>query len=106
MNLGTFLGTITLGSNRPLLTREFDLKQTLLEALDQGPQKVRLVVPFVSKVIKETTKSQVFKPSNPFVMGLLQVLKEIAEVKLHTSKDTLMEIDSLFKHIGVNIADV
>ena len=106
MNLGSFLGSITLGSNRPLLNREFDLKQILLEAIEQGPTKVRLVVPFISKVLKETTKSLVFKPSNPFVLGILQILREIYDIKLHTSKDTLMEIDSLFKHLNLNIMEV
>ncbi len=105
MNLGTFIGCITIASNRPILTKEFDLKQLLIESIEQ--QKVRLVVPFVSKILKESIKSTVFTVRNPFVHGLLQFLKEIYDNQPQAgANEIMMEIDSLCKALGVNIYEL
>lgn len=59
MNIGIFLGMLTLASNRPILNKEVDFKQLLLESYQQD--KLKYVVVFVSKVLKEGSKSPIFK---------------------------------------------
>lgn len=46
-NLGSWLGRLTLGRNRPVLFKELDLKGSILEAYEQG--KMIAVIPFVHK---------------------------------------------------------
>jgi len=51
--LGTFIGILTLGSNRPIFTTEVDLKQLLIEAFQT---RNRYVIIFVCRILREATK--------------------------------------------------
>ncbi len=51
MNLGTFLGIMTVAQNRPILARELDIKQLLVEAY--ASEKMKYVVTFVCRIFKE-----------------------------------------------------
>merc|ERR1719262_1640557 len=74
-NLGSWLGQITLGRNKPLLMRDFDLKEAICNAYEQG--LLIAVVPFVAKVLDACSNSRVFLPPNPWVMALMALLMEL-----------------------------
>eukprot|EP00762_Andalucia_godoyi_P000513 ANDGO_05250.mRNA.1 General negative regulator of transcription subunit 1 len=102
-NLGSWLGAITLSKNRPILRKQLDLKELICDAFDKG--KLISVVPFVAKVLEGCAGSRVFKPHNPFTMGLLSILAEI--YRLPDLKLTLrFEVEVLCKHLDVNLAAI
>ena len=77
-NIGSWLGMITLARDRPVLARSLDLKELLYMAFEEG--KLIAVAPFVAKVLEGCKSSTVFKPPNPWVLGLVSTLKEIYDV--------------------------
>jgi CCR4-NOT transcription complex subunit 1 len=102
-NLGSWLGVLTLGRNRPLLARDLDLKALLLDAYSRGAMIA--VIPFVAKIVEPARGSRVWAPPNPWTMALLGLLSEIygrPDLKLNLK----FEVERLFKHLGVSIADV
>jgi CCR4-NOT transcription complex subunit 1 len=107
-NLGTFIGLLTVAANRPLYAKEIDLKQMLIEGF--ASDKMRLVVTFVCRIMRECKQSMIFKVQNPWVKANLEILKEISEkcgqpTQSNPRTDVILEIESLFKHFGLNIAD-
>lgn len=104
-NLGHWLGMLTLGRNRPILHNDIDLKSLVLEAYSKGQQELLYVVPFVAKVIESAAKSKVFKPPNPWTMGIMNVLAELHqehELKLNLK----FEVEVLCKSLNLEIADL
>jgi CCR4-NOT transcription complex subunit 1 len=102
-NLGTWLGCITVGKNRPLLYRYVSLRELLLEGFDSD--RLIVVIPFVCKVLEKSSKSIIFKPPNPWLMRLLKVLVELyhyADLKLNLK----FEIEVLCKNIEVDITTI
>lgn len=51
-NLGSWLGRLTLGKNRPILFKELDLKGCVYLAFEQG--KMIAVIPFVHKASRRS----------------------------------------------------
>ncbi len=104
-NLGSWLGLITLGKNRPILQNDIDLKSLIIEAFQKGPVELLFVVPFVAKVLEPAGRSKIFQPPNPWLMGMLSVL-----VELHNEPDLKLnhkfEIEVLCKNLSVNINDI
>lgn len=74
-NLGHWLGHLTLKRNKPLLSRELELKQIVVEAYQRG--RLVSVLPFVANLLSVCEKSQVFTPTNPMISGLLSLLAEL-----------------------------
>lgn len=58
-NLGHWLGVITIGRDKPILSKDLDLKFLLLEAFYKGQQELLYVVPFVVKTLSASAKSTV-----------------------------------------------
>jgi CCR4-NOT transcription complex subunit 1 len=77
-NLGHWLGLMTVARGRPLLHLELDVKELLLLAYETG--RLIVVVPFVAKVLEGCKDSRVFRPPNPWTMGLMGVLHEVYDV--------------------------
>jgi len=107
-NLGIFIGMLTVAGNRPLYAKEIDLKQMLIEGF--ASDKMRLVVTFVCRIMRECKQSFVFRVQNPWVRANLEILKEISEqcgqpTQSNPRNDVILEIESLFKHFGLNIAE-
>ncbi|GIY17902.1 CCR4-NOT transcription complex subunit 1, partial [Caerostris darwini] len=73
-NLGHWLGILTLAKCKPILQIYIDIKALLIEAFHKGQQELLYVVPFVAKVLESCSKSKVFKPPNPWTMGIMKVL--------------------------------
>lgn len=83
-NLGSWLGSLTLHRNRPILQMRLDFKHLLVDAFEKG--KLVAVVPFVAKVLESTTNSRIFRPPNPWTMmilGLLAELHPMTDLKLN-----------------------
>ncbi|XP_064641680.1 CCR4-NOT transcription complex subunit 1-like isoform X3 [Lineus longissimus] len=101
-NLGHWLGLLTLGKNKPILHIDIDLKSLVYEAYHKGAQELLYVVPFVAKVVESCAKSKVFKPPNPWTMGIMNILYE-----LHQEPDLKLnlkfEIEVLCKALNLDI---
>ena len=83
-NLGSWLGSLTLQRNRPILQNRLDFKMLLVDAFEKG--KLVAVVPFVAKVLDSTMNSRIFRPPNPWTMmilGLLAELHPLTDLKLN-----------------------
>jgi hypothetical protein len=66
---------------------------------------------FVCRILKESAKSQIFRVTNPWVVSLLQVLREIYDyclaAQFKQGEEIRIEIESLFKALNdTNIIDV
>ena len=71
-NLGSWLGKLTIGRNKPVLARLLDLKELVLDAYDRG--RLIAVIPFVAKILENCSKSRVFKLPNPWLTVMLGML--------------------------------
>ncbi|CAG8961261.1 hypothetical protein HYFRA_00013317 [Hymenoscyphus fraxineus] len=86
-NLATWLGMLTLARDKPIKHQNIAFKQLLMEAYDT--KRLPTVIPFVCKVLVQGKNSTVFKPPNPWIMDIIQLLMEIyhhappAELKLN-----------------------
>lgn len=104
-NLGHWLGMMTLGRNRPILQIDLDLKSLIVEAYHKSENELLYVVPFVAKVLESCAKSRVFKPPNPWTMGIMNVLAE-----LHQEPDLKLnlkfEIEVLCKNFNIDVANL
>ncbi|KAJ9438483.1 General negative regulator of transcription subunit 1 [Diplonema papillatum] len=102
-NLGSWLGLQTIARNKPLMARDLDLKGLLYEAFLCG--RLIAVVPFVAKVLEHSANSKVFKPPNPWLMGILSLLVDLYQ--LQDLKLTLkFEVEVLCKNINIPINDL
>jgi len=101
-NLGQWLGLLTLARNKPILYVDLDLKGLLVEAYHKGTQELLYVVPFLAEILKTTQKSKIFKPNNPFVLGLLRALVELRQqpnLKLNLE----FQVEVLFNNLNVDL---
>jgi len=77
-SIGSWLGSITLARNIPILQKQLDLKGLLLAAYQKG--KLLSVVAFVARVLISCKSSRVFRPPNAYVMLLVRLLVEISNL--------------------------
>ncbi|XP_064466564.1 CCR4-NOT transcription complex subunit 1-like isoform X2 [Ornithodoros turicata] len=104
-SLGHWLGMLTIAKNKPILQIDIDIKSLLIEAYHKGQQELLYVVPFVAKVLESCAKSKVFKPPNPWTMGIVNALAELhqePELKLNLK----FEIEVLCKALNLDINDL
>ncbi|WAR11775.1 CNOT1-like protein [Mya arenaria] len=103
-NLGHWLGMLTLAKNKPILQIDIDLKNLIYEAYHKGARELLYVVPFTAKVLESCGKSKVFRPPNPWIMGIMNVLAE-----LHQEPDLKLnlkfEIEVLCKTLMLDLGD-
>ena len=59
----------------PALQRDLDLKAEIMAAYEQG--RMLAVLSFVRMMLEPAADSRVFRPPNPWVLGLLSLLAEI-----------------------------
>jgi len=110
--LGQFLGQLTLARNRPIKNKELDIKQMLVHGFQHDQR--RLVISFACNIIKECTKSVVFKIQNPWLNGILQVLREMIDClqmphmkNLKEKEEIESELVFLFKSFNIqNINEI
>jgi len=102
-NLGSWLGQLTIAKCKPVLQRDLDIKELILESYESG--RMIGVVPFVAKVLEPCKGNIIFNPPNPWTMAVLSLLCEIyneRDLKLNLK----FEMERLFKHLDVNMKDV
>jgi CCR4-NOT transcription complex subunit 1 len=102
-NLGAWLGKVTLGRNRPLLYRDLNPKELLLEAYETG--RLIAVVPFVAKILEAAADSPVFRPPNPWTVALLSAMRELYEVP-DLKLNLKFEVEVLCKALSIDIKDI
>lgn len=101
--LGAFLGSLTLAENRPLVYQQIHLKLLLAEAVRY--EKVPAVLPFVARILAQTTQSKVFVKTNPWVASLLATLSELYQFgSLPLTQK--FEIEVLGNALGAKIEDL
>ncbi|OLL23018.1 General negative regulator of transcription subunit 1 [Neolecta irregularis DAH-3] len=102
-NLGSWLGGLTLARNKPIKHRNLSIKDLLLEGFETD--RLIVVIPFVTKILEQVTKSKVFKPPNPWTMAMIKTLVEFyqeAELKLMLKFD----IELLCKALELELNDI
>jgi len=101
-NLGHWLGMLTLAKSKPILSIDLDLKSLLIEAYHRGTQELLYVVPFIAKILESCAKSKVFKPPNPWTMGIIRALVELHQqegLKLNLK----FEVEVLCKTLNLDL---
>ncbi|OQS03875.1 CCR4-NOT transcription complex subunit, partial [Thraustotheca clavata] len=99
-NLGSWMGLMTLGRNKPLLQRDLDLKELLYVGYETG--HLIAVTPLVAKILEGCKKSKIFKPPNPWIMGLIHAMSELYDVP-DLKLNLKFEIEVLFKAFKLNV---
>lgn len=102
-NLGSWLGLITIGNNKPILKKDLDLKQLILDAYENG--RMIAILPFIAKIMNSCAISKVIKPPNPWVMGIISLLVEIHKIQ-RLKLNLKFEIEMLCKKLKLNINEI
>lgn len=102
-NLGIWLGQITLSRNRPILQLMLDCKELLLQGYETG--KLIAVAPFLAKTLEGAKNSIVFRPPNPWLMGLLAVFRSVYNVE-GLKMNIKFEVEVLCKNLGIKLEDI
>jgi len=102
-NLGSWLGQITLARNRPILQITLDCKELLFQGYETG--MLIAVTPFVAKIMEGAKNSIVFRPPNPWIMGLLSVFRALYGVD-DLKMNIKFEVEVLCKNLGVKLEDI
>ncbi|EDO06504.1 CCR4-Not complex component Not1 family protein [Babesia bovis T2Bo] len=71
-----WMGAITLGRNKPLLTKHLDLKHLILYSYQNG--YLTVIIPAVCKLLMNVKSSKIFRLPNPWTSSLLNLLADIA----------------------------
>ena len=98
-NLSVWLGSLTLARDKPIKQSSIAFLDLLVEGFNM--QKLLLVIPFTCNVLAQGARSQLFKPPNPWVVGIIAGLMELyheANIKLNQK----FEIEVLFREFGLN----
>jgi len=102
-NLGIWLGQITLARNRPILQIMLDCKELLLQGYETG--KLIAVAPFLAKTLEGAKNSYVFRPPNPWLMGILGVFRSVYNVE-GLKMNIKFEVEVLCKNLGIKLEDI
>lgn len=102
-NLGSWLGQITLKRNKPILQITLDCKELLYQGYETG--RLFAVTPFVAKILEGAKNSKVFRPPNPWVMGLLSVFRSLYEVD-DLKMNIKFEVEVLCKNLGLTLGEI
>jgi len=102
-NLGSWLGQTTLARNRPIMQVMLDCKELLFQGYETG--RLIAVTPFVAKILEGAKNSVVFRPPNPWVMGLMRVFRALYDVE-DLKMNIKFEIEVLCKNLGLNLSDI
>ena len=100
-NLGAFLGIITIAENRPILAKDLDIKEVIMDAYSNGA--VTLAILLICPLLRQIINSKVFKPKNPWVHAIFCLLLELRGTHLITSNLSLhYEINNLFEFLQLS----
>jgi CCR4-NOT transcription complex subunit 1 len=74
-SLGSWLGSLTLARDIPILHRNLSFKDLLIQA--HATQRLAIAIPFTCKTVVEATRGVLFKPPNPWTVDILRILLEL-----------------------------
>jgi CCR4-NOT transcription complex subunit 1 len=74
-SLGSWLGSLTLARDIPIKLRNLSFRDLLIQS--HATQRLAIAIPFTAKVLVEATKSELFKPPNPWTIDILKLLLEL-----------------------------
>ena len=95
-NCGSWFGIITLGSNRPIIKKELDLKLRLYNSYEN--KSLANTMPIITSLLSSIEKSTVFKVNNPYIMGILGILLEIKNEPTQNENNPIaLQINILIK---------
>jgi len=101
-NIGSWLGQLTLARNKPIVIKDFNLKNILIDAYDN--HKLDYIVPLVCKILAPGgLPDSVFKPRNAWMNAILSILAEIAEMT-DIKVALKCEVEVLFRNLGITRA--
>lgn len=96
--IALWLGRITLARNKPIRMRELSIKDLLIQGFDN--KRLIVAVPFVCNLMTSCKDSTIFRPPNPWIVGVLRLLVEFyhhAELRLNLK----FEIEVLFSKLDI-----
>ena len=100
-NLGTWLGSMTLARNHPIMFVDLAVKELILKAYEAG--NLWAVLPFVSRILLQSVDSKVFRVPNPWLVAILRLLKEIhSHPRVH--QNIKFEVELLYQGIQEDLA--
>lgn len=74
-NLGQWLGLITIGHDKQIISKELNLKRLLLDSFYRGQDELQYIVPFAARCLSAASKSMVFKVLKHFILALIVLFK-------------------------------
>ncbi|KAM0681306.1 hypothetical protein GINT2_000505 [Glugoides intestinalis] len=96
--IGTFLGKILIGRNKPVNLDVFDFKSFLLKSIEY--RRIAVSVAFVVNFLKEGRNGIIFVPYNPWLMSILDLLLELYPCTLAKVRE---KIAYLYTHFNMKI---
>ncbi|KAK9478935.1 CCR4-NOT core subunit CDC39 [Lipomyces japonicus] len=99
-NLAGWLGLLTIARDKPIKHKNISFKDLLIEGFDSS--RLIVVLPFTCKVLEQAGLSRVFRPPNPWLIGILKLMVELyqfADLKLNLK----FEIEVLCKNLKLEI---
>ena len=100
---GLWIGIISIARNKPILQKDFDIKQRLYMSTEN--RTISATVPIVCAILKSIEHSTIFKSNNPYIMGVLGVLIEISNDQ-NVKETVKANIESLFKDLKIKPGDI
>lgn len=94
--LGTWLGSVTLKRNKPILAKQLDLKALLLSGYERGV--LIAVLPLVCKIIENVKESKIFRLPNPWTVSVLTAVAHLHRLP-RLKMNRIFEIELLFKNL-------
>jgi CCR4-NOT transcription complex subunit 1 len=99
-NLAAFIGIITIGDNKPILAKDLDLKEILLEGYNSGGITLPLIL--VCQILRQAQNSKVFKPNNPWMRAIFSILVDLSQTPTISGNSRLSsEITLLYTNLGI-----
>jgi hypothetical protein len=103
VSCGKWVGQMTLVCNKPIVTRDLDIKAHIMASLEQ--RSVANIIPVVCAILSMVDRSMLFKVKVPFVNALFDFLREVRQLP-SVQQGTKIFIEVLFNASKVNEADL
>lgn len=102
-HLGSWLGIMTLARNKPILSKDLELKELIYDAYQNG--KLTAIIPFICRILDHSLKTKVFHPKNPWIQAIMSILFELFN-KSQLRITLRFEIENIFKKLEIDMNQV
>lgn len=104
-NLGAWLGFMTIAMNRPIRSKDLDMKALIVEAYHKGLNELYYAIPLVTKILCLCSKSKLFGKQNPWIKTILSLLGAI-HAEPETKLNLKFEVEVLAKTLDLNVTEL